>query len=360
MILKTRQFIFAFTLLLLCVCLISCGKTDAESDILIRVNGEAIHYDDLTFAQKQYEGQNITDQTLIEGLIKERIVLQYFENLNKTISDEEIEAQFHALKGTSSEGFFYKKAKDGYGADENIKDAIRYRLMYNEVKEYVRSEFEKVYTINAEKLLFRTEEFISQHDVQSLNAAEQNDYKGAVMRQYEESLSSEISDLFFQTWLNEQVKCSRVDFVNWTSEAFPKARTIQFSNEALQIDGSDVVCKEMSLSEAQEVYGNFLYLPNEVSKYEKLLIQGIHNPKEQLKALLISYFDKIHNTSVSINVIVSPNLVIDKNSTEVVNDGVRTVEQVFADIGVRYSISSALDSKTLKELLYEKIPFSKE
>lgn len=104
---------------------------------------------------------------------------------------------------------------------------------------------------------------------------------------------------------------------------------------------------EVTFTEAQEVYGNFLYLPNDMENNDGLTILGYHDPKEQIKVLAVKYVDE----SVPVNIFlgVSPDLYDLENGIKFSEkDGVNTVEISIADIGVKYIISSSIDKKLLE------------
>ena len=50
------------------------------------------------YCRRQYSGRDVSDADLLGGLIKEKIVLQYFEKTGEQISDEEVESQYELLK----------------------------------------------------------------------------------------------------------------------------------------------------------------------------------------------------------------------------------------------------------------------
>lgn len=329
---KTMYFIIAVCLMFLIIS--GCSNTENDNSVIIKVNGDDILLTDIDLARRQYSGRDVSDADLLGGLIKEKIVLQYFEKTGEQISDEEVESQYELLKTVENGNIFYEKALAEYGTDEKVKEAIKYRLMYNIAKESIKSEFLQVFSIDKRKINLRTEDFIAQFDLKDLSDEEREEYRQAVVKQYNDALIDEAFDLYFQVWLNKQVENSDIEYLNQ----------------------DEISLNEVTFTEAQEVYGNFLYLPNDMENNDGLTILGYHDPKEQIKVLAVKYVDE----SVPVNIFlgVSPDLYDLENGIKFSEkDGVNTVEISIADIGVKYIISSSIDKKLLEESLQEMIPY---
>lgn len=350
---KTMYFIIAVCLMFLIIS--GCSNTENDNSVIIKVNGDDILLTDIDLARRQYSGRDVSDADLLGGLIKEKIVLQYFEKTGEQISDEEVESQYELLKTVENGNIFYEKALAEYGTDEKVKEAIKYRLMYNIAKESIKSEFLQVFSIDKRKINLRTEDFIAQFDLKDLSDEEREEYRQAVVKQYNDALIDEAFDLYFQVWLNKQVENSDIEYLNNTENPFVK-KDIRLEDEKVYINQDEISLNEVTFTEAQEVYGNFLYLPNDMENNDGLTILGYHDPKEQIKVLAVKYVDE----SVPVNIFlgVSPDLYDLENGIKFSEkDGVNTVEISIADIGVKYIISSSIDKKLLEESLQEMIPY---
>lgn len=78
--------------------------------------------------------------------------------------------------------------------------------------------------------------------------------------------------------------------------------------DSVLIDQEEDTLRNITFTEAQEVYGNFLYIPNEMEQYDSIEILGYHNVREQIKVLRIDYIDEKQKMPISISLIVSPDL----------------------------------------------------
>ena len=124
---------------------------------------------DFDLAKAQYESKNMLDAELLDGLIKERIVLQYGEKIEDIITEEDVEKKLQALKAEQNGNIFYQKAMKEYGSEEAIKIALKNRLIYNFVKDDLMNQFLSVLRIDEDKLYFRAEEFAEQYDIDRLD-----------------------------------------------------------------------------------------------------------------------------------------------------------------------------------------------
>ena len=116
--------------------------------------------------------------------------------------------------------------------------------------------------------------------------------------------------------------------------------------------------KTVSFTEAQEVYGNFLYLPKEMELYDGITLLGYHDTTKQQKVLSVEYITSMEKTPVYILLEVSPDLNLLKSERKT-HEGDRTqFEITFSEIGVRYTISSSLDGERLKQEIDKMIPYS--
>ena len=116
---KTMYFIIAVCLMFLIIS--GCSNTENDNSVIIKVNGDDIFLTDIDLARRQYSGRDVSDADLLGGLIKEKIVLQYFEKTGEQISDEEVESQYELLKTVENGNIFYEKALAEYGTDEKVK-----------------------------------------------------------------------------------------------------------------------------------------------------------------------------------------------------------------------------------------------
>lgn len=340
------------------VLLAGCTMKENDSIELASVNGEIIFDSDLDVVKTQYESKNMSDAELLDGLIKERIVLQYDEAIEDEITEDDIENKLQELKGTENGTIFYQKAIEEYGSEEAVRIAMKNRIIYNAAKEDLMDQFSSSFFIDLDKLYLRTEDFIAQYDISELDDNEKEDYKEAVLTQYREALTNELFDLYFQVWLNEQIRSSDIEYLSYIGPLSTR-KMIQLSENSVVIDQKEETLQNITFVEAQEVYGNFLYLPNEMEQYDGLKIYGYHDTKEQIKTLRVDYIDKEGGLPVSISLIVSPDLAMgDERIISENNNGENLVEYNIAPIGVRYSISSPYEIEKIEQILGRMIPYT--
>ena len=343
---KHKVLMLFFCLLLMI--LSGCTDRTGDNQILARVNGENIYNSDMDLMRNQYAGRNLSESDLLCGIVKERLILQHYADGGKEISEEDIDSQFQQLKDIQYGDVFFRKAIDTYGSEEAVKESIKYRLMYNSVKEELRYGFSKMLYIDQEQMKKRTDDFVSQIDSQSISEEELENYRAAVLAQYEQALTNELFDLYFSVWINQLAAESDIMFFSDIKAPFVKKDSI--------VEESSL--KTVSFTEAQEVYGNFLYLPKEMELYDGITLLGYHDTTKQQKVLSVEYITSMEKTPVYILLEVSPDLNLLKSERKT-HEGDRTqFEITFSEIGVRYTISSSLDGERLKQEIDKMIPYS--
>ena len=202
--------------------------------------------------------------------------------------------------------------------------------------------------IDQEQMKKRTDDFVSQIDSQSISEEELENYRAAVLAQYEQALTNELFDLYFSVWINQLAAESDIMFFSDIKAPFVKKDSI--------VEESSL--KTVSFTEAQEVYGNFLYLPKEMELYDGITLLGYHDTTKQQKVLSVEYITSMEKTPVYILLEVSPDLNLLKSERKT-HEGDRTqFEITFSEIGVRYTISSSLDGERLKQEIDKMIPYS--
>ncbi|MFQ7453305.1 MAG: hypothetical protein ACLRNQ_20090 [Flavonifractor plautii] len=269
---KHKVLMLFFCLLLMI--LSGCTDRTGDNQILARVNGENIYNSDMDLMRNQYAGRNLSESDLLCGIVKERLILQHYADGGKEISEEDIDSQFQQLKDIQYGDVFFRKAIDTYGSEEAVKESIKYRLMYNSVKEELRYGFSKMLYIDQEQMKKRTDDFVSQIDSQSISEEELENYRAAVLAQYEQALTNELFDLYFSVWINQLAAESDIMFFSDIKAPFVKKDSI--------VEESSL--KTVSFTEAQEVYGNFLYLPKEMELYDGITLLGYHDTTKQQKS----------------------------------------------------------------------------
>ena len=288
--------------------------------------------------------------------ICKNIIASFDAHVTKFFTEEDVEKKLQALKAEQNGNIFYQKAMKEYGSEEAIKIALKNRLIYNFVKDDLMNQFLSVLRIDEDKLYFRAEEFAEQYDIDRLDNKEREDYLETVFMQYRDSLTNELFDLYFQVWLNEQFRNSDIKYVS-DIEPLSTCKRIQLRGDSVLIDQEEDTLRNITFTEAQEVYGNFLYIPNEMEQYDSIEILGYHNVREQIKVLRIDYIDEKQKMPISISLIVSPDLEMGEEKVISENSGVNIVEYNIAQIGVKYSICSSLEVETIEEVLDRIIPY---
>ncbi len=87
---KDRYIIAVLAVFLQIAVLVGCSGRESNSIEIASVNGEKILASDFDLAKAQYESKNMLDAELLDGLIKERIVLQYGEKIEDIITEETV------------------------------------------------------------------------------------------------------------------------------------------------------------------------------------------------------------------------------------------------------------------------------
>ena len=139
---KDRYIIAVLAVFLQIAVLVGCSGRESNSIEIASVNGEKILASDLDLAKAQYESKNMLDAELLDGLIKERIVLQYGEKIEDIITEEDVEKiankTIEQQKAVYDENFM-KLDEVGSKTSIDKDDVDNDDPLYNDIVEFVIS-----------------------------------------------------------------------------------------------------------------------------------------------------------------------------------------------------------------------------
>ena len=365
-----KKIFMVLTCILLPLIISGCGKNanvsssyaeNSKDSILLIVNGEKVYKKDFLNIKENYVDTDYTDTELLEGMVLELLVLQEANYYSVSVTDKEIDKKIDGLKNLNE--IYYNKAMEKYKTEEKLKDAFRYKILYDKIKQKVNSAFLKNLELSSEVLMQRTNDYVSSQDVA---AGDKDKFTQDVLHTYEDITSEALSEAYFSAWQYSLAHDSDIQYIDYNE-------SILFSNLDLflDIDDREIVDQHLNkrnnlepidIKAAQQLFGNFIYIPNSFSDTNSgTEIYGIDNYVENLKCLLLKFEN--NGTSVIISAIVSPRKGYSGSSDEITKrtiDDKNVMEFYLRDVGVQYTIVSEYDYNTMNDILMSFVSFKIE
>lgn len=358
---------------LICImtlCLLFSGCTKNESNenlstsnenILLTVNGEPIYEEELEQIKSKYEENGLTESEIVEGMILELITLQQADEFMISVSQEEIDVRYDELVELE-QSLFYEKAIEQYGSEEKYKEALYYKLIFDEVSTKIKASFSDAFLINNEVLQERTKDYMSQYTSADFEENDINklEFSKEVTQTYTESLLSTLEDLYFKVWQYKKAQTSEILLENYSGNDLFQIQDYEITENSLRFKGENYEMKDITLEEIQDRFGNYFYLPNSIEdSYGVISGKAIHIPSKDVRGL---YLTLGTDFPVTIKIIVAPiiSLYNDFNEDEIVwgtENGVNKIEYTQSDLGIYYSITANKEYTELEKLLNNYIPY---
>lgn len=114
-------------------------KLKYNSNVAATVNGEPIHEYEIENALNRYKETDITRDDIITIAAKEILVIQEAEKLGVTIDDNDLEQKVKTLKDEYPK--YYELAVEQYEDISVYKEALRYKMIYDIVKEKIIEDY---------------------------------------------------------------------------------------------------------------------------------------------------------------------------------------------------------------------------
>ncbi len=357
---------FLIPIIVLSLLLSGCNKNESNASIsnknvLITVNGEPIFEEELEKIKLKYEEKKLTDSEIIEGMILELITLQQADKFSISISQEDVDSRYNELVNLE-QSLFYEKAIEQYGSEENYKDSLYYKLVYDEVSTKIKKSFSDIFSIENTLLQERTQDYISQYTSMDFeeNNVDKEIFSEEVTQAYKESFLFALEDLYFKVWQYKEAKISKLSFENYNRNDLFQVQEYDITADTLQFKGKTYEMKEIALEEIQDRFGNYFYLSNSLKdSYSVISGKAIHIPSKNVQGLYVTLGT---DSPITIKLIVSPVLSLyndfkENGIIEGKEDGLNKIEYIQSELGIYYSISANMEYMELKNLLNSCIPY---
>lgn len=358
----------------LCLLLSGCTKSKStekaptetastsSKNVLLTVNGEPIYKEELEKIKSKYEKNGLTESEIVEGMILELITLQQADELSISVSQEDVDSRYNELVDLE-QPLFYEKAIEQYGSEENYKDALYYRLIYDEVSTKIKESFSDTFSINNALLQERTQDYISQYTSADFeeNNINEKDFSKEVAQTYNESFLSALEDLYFKVWQYQESQICELSFDNYNGNNLFQVQEYDITTDTLQFRGKSYEMKEITLEEIKDRFGNYFYLPDSIEdSYGAINGKAIHVPAKDVRGL---YLTLGTDPPVTIKLIVSPILSLyndfqENGIIERTENGLNKIEYVQPDLGIYYSITAKMEYTELENFLNSYIPYT--
>lgn len=179
-----------------------------KNDIAVTVNGEPIYENEIENALNRYEDKtDITREDFITIAAKEVLVVQEAEKLGITIESNDLDQRISILKEDYPK--FYDLAIKQYKNISVYKEALKYRMLYNKVKEKIVVDYLEANPFDDETLKQKMvqEGIINEKD---FNNSKYNDLKLQFKKQNNENRGNK----YFEEWTNSLLNTAEVEYVS--------------------------------------------------------------------------------------------------------------------------------------------------
>jgi len=179
-----------------------------NNDIAVTINGEPIYENEIENALNRYEGKtDITREDFITIAAKEVLVVQEADKLGITIESNDLDQRIKILKEDYPK--FYDLAIKQYKNISVYKEALKYRMLYNKVKEKIVVDYLEANPFDDETLKQKMvqEGIINEKD---FNNSKYNDLKLQFKKQNNENRGNK----YFEEWTNSLLNTAEVEYVS--------------------------------------------------------------------------------------------------------------------------------------------------
>lgn len=178
-----------------------------SNDIAATVNGEPVYEKEIEDALSRHKETDITREDIIIVAAKEILVIQEAEKLGIVISSNELDEGVKTLEEEYPK--FYELAIDQYKDISAYKEALRYRMIYESVKDKIISEYVEENPLDDEMLKQEMvqEGVISEED---FNDKKYDDLKSQFIRYNNLKRGNE----HFEEWTNSLLITAKVKYVS--------------------------------------------------------------------------------------------------------------------------------------------------
>lgn len=343
-----KKYLFPF---LLCCLLSGCAGTDtseAEDKIIATVGNQKIWAGEYERTRQQYEIDHISEPQLLEGMLLEAFVYDQAETLGISASDEEAEAKLLEFSNEAENSIAYTKALEIYGTPENLKEAYRYQILYNKVRDYMYPSFETEYSLNEDILSIRAADFLQNKTCEQTDDA----FKATVEEIYAAAVKDELFNLYFSAWQYGSIGSAPINYMEMDSSQLFQKTEYEINGEVLKCGAEEYSLEKWDLEQTQREIGNIFYLPDFVTdKYDEVELQGVHVSGRGIRAAYITLGKEQSKTDIAI--IIDPRLAFQHSENfidESEEEGYSRLTFCRKNIGVMCTLSGKTDLDSLRSL----------
>lgn len=197
--------IFGITVVVLGVVIIFCMKSHKEDMVIATVNGDPVYQSDYDRISELSTG--LTNDEIIELVMKELIVYQEAKTLGFVIEDDIVESRISSLKTEMPD--LYLLCIEQYGSEVAYKKALSYTILYDMVYDYYSDQYISNLEYNIDDI---KEEAIECNYVSEVEMAA--DEERIIILFLKEKYRDEIRN-YFEYWNNDKFEKANIVYNNW-------------------------------------------------------------------------------------------------------------------------------------------------
>ncbi|WDV45636.1 DUF4362 domain-containing protein [Clostridiaceae bacterium M8S5] len=184
-------------------------RIEESNKIVAKVNNEPIYREDIERVIKlnsnTSSSNNITEKDIINAAIKEMIVIQEAKTIGIEISDDELEKSIMTLKNEHAD--LYEIVIKQYESEENYKQKLRNKYIFDAMKERVVQKYYKENPVNKSRIIREIPQYYDV-DIKKLSKKEIESLTQQLM--YLKN-KSKIND-YFDTWVDLLSKKYNIEY----------------------------------------------------------------------------------------------------------------------------------------------------
>lgn len=348
---KKSLYSFLLCCFFICCLLSGCADTDTpavEDKVIATVGNQKIWASEYERTRQQYEVDLFSEPQLLEGMLLEAFVYDQAEALGISASDEEAEAKLLEFSNEAENSIAYTKALEIYGTPENLKEAYRYHILYNKVRDYMYPAFETEYSLNEDILSIRTEDFLQNKTDEQTDDA----FKATVEEVYTTAVKDELFNLYFSAWQYGNIGSAPINYMEMDNSQLFQETEYEINGTVLKCGTEEYSLEKWSLERTQREIGNIFYLPDFVTDtYDEVESQGVHVSGRGIRAAYMTLGKGQSETDIAI--IIDPRLAF-QHSENFINEseeeGYSKLTFCQKDIGVMCTLSGKADLDSLRSV----------
>lgn len=270
--------------------------TPNDEAVLLTVNGDDLYLSALHSAAEEYPEKS--EEQLIDGLILESLVLQKIDEYGIQISSDVVEDKLQDLKNNHKN--LYDIAIEKYTSEALYKEALKYRLEYEAIKEEIVHEIEEHITLDDEIVLQDANRYIEEQGYEDITEEEMEAIKEAIVHNHKHTYAL----VHFQKWNYDLMTYAQVDYMEKQEPMVLAVDAPQYPMDFIELNY--VMNRYGSFFNFNDVLNDFTIVemqstPIDETDFSHLLII-LENKEDTDKSIAINFIIDLKNEQGLVNV----------------------------------------------------------